>query len=155
MKIILVVGTRPNFIKIAPIVEHMQDSSDLMPYLLHTGQHYDSNMSRVFFDQLRIPKPNIDLGVGSGSHAWQLAEISHRFDLVMENEKPGAVLVVGDVNSTIACSIVAAYHQIPVFHVEAGLRSFDLSMPEEINRILTDHISKSLFAPTKIAVTAA
>tara|TARA_B100000686_G_scaffold308571_1_gene349736 strand:+ start:2602 stop:3696 length:1095 start_codon:yes stop_codon:yes gene_type:complete len=146
MKIILVVGARPNFIKIAPILEQMQSSRNLHPYLLHTGQHYDKNMSYVFFDQLGIRKPNMDLGVGSGSNSWQLSEISQRFDLVLKNEKPGAVLVVGDVNSTVACSLVAAYHQTPVAHVEAGLRSFDLSMPEEINRVVTDRLSTLLFS---------
>ena len=126
-------------------MERMHKSRNLQPYLLHTGQHYDQNMNRVFFDQLGIPKPHMDLGVGSGSNVWQLSEISRRFELEVGKEKPGAVLVVGDVNSTVACSLVAAYHQIPIIHVEAGLRSFDLSMPEEINRMVTDRLSELLF----------
>jgi len=150
MKIILVVGARPNFMKIAPIIDalqrHNQTSKQPIRYLLvHTGQHYDKKMSELFFDELEIPKPDIDLGVGSGSHAEQTAEIIKRFEKVCVEEKPSHVLVVGDVNSTIACALVASKMNIKVIHVEAGLRSFDRSMPEEINRVLTDAISDYLF----------
>ncbi len=145
MKIFNIVGTRPNFIKIAPIMEAMRKKEGLTPVLVHTGQHYDSNMNQVFFDQLGIPRPEIELGVGSSSLANQVAEIIKRIDPALESENPDAVLVVGDVNSTVACALAASYRRIPVIHVEAGLRSFDMSMPEEINRILTDRISNLLF----------
>ena len=145
MKIINVVGTRPNFIKIAPVMEQMLESDGIDPILLHTGQHYDANMNQVFFDQLGIPRPDIDLGVGSGSLASQVAEIIKRFDVALEKEKPAAVLVVGDVSSTVACALAASYRRIPVIHVEAGLRSFDMDMPEEINRLLTDRLADLLF----------
>ena len=145
MKIINVVGTRPNFIKIAPVMEQMLAMAGIEPLLLHTGQHYDSNMNQIFFDQLGIPRPDIDLGVGSGSLSTQVAEIIKLFDPVLEKEKPDAVLVVGDVSSTVACALAASYRRIPVIHVEAGLRSFDMDMPEEINRLLTDRLSDLLF----------
>lgn len=146
MKIINVVGARPNFMKIAPLMAAYRDSPRLRPLLLHTGQHYDAAMSELFFEQLGIPSPDINLGVGSGSHAQQTAEIMSRFEPVCLAEKPDLVLVVGDVNSTVACSLVAAKLHIPVAHVEAGLRSFDRSMPEEINRIVTDSISSLHYA---------
>lgn len=145
MKIINVVGTRPNFIKIAPVMEQMLNADGIEPLLLHTGQHYDSNMNQVFFDQLGIPRPDIDLGVGSGSLPDQFAEIIRLFDAALEKEKPDATLVVGDVISTVACALAASYRRIPVIHVEAGLRSFDMDMPEEINRLLTDRLSDLLF----------
>jgi UDP-N-acetylglucosamine 2-epimerase (non-hydrolysing) len=113
--------------------------------LLHTGQHYDADMSRIFFDDLGLPRPDVDLEVGSGSHAWQTAQVMLRFDPVLERLAPDLVLVVGDVNSTLACALVAAKRRIPVAHVEAGLRSFDRSMPEEINRMLTDTLADYLF----------
>lgn len=145
MKILNVVGARPNFIKIAPIMREMLRSNRLSPLLLHTGQHYDSNMNAVFFDQLEIPKPDFDLEVGSGSNPEQVSKIMGRFEAVLNQARPAAILVVGDVNSTIACALVGAYHKIPVIHVEAGLRSYDRDMPEEVNRVLTDQISELLF----------
>ncbi|MDH5764253.1 MAG: UDP-N-acetylglucosamine 2-epimerase (non-hydrolyzing) [Nitrospinota bacterium] len=145
MKILNIVGARPNFMKIAPIMEAMKASAKITPVLLHTGQHYDSNMNDVFFDQLGIPRPDIELGVGSGGQAWQIAETLRKFDPVLEKESPDVVLVVGDVNATVACSLAASYKKIPVIHVEAGLRSFDRSMPEEINRMVTDRLSEVLF----------
>lgn len=144
-KILCVVGARPNFMKIAPIMAALEHSKTLSPYLVHTGQHYDAAMKFAFFEQLGIPEPDIDLGVGSGSHAVQTAEIMRSFETVLDQEKPTAVLVVGDVNSTIACALVATKKGVPVVHVEAGLRSYDRKMPEEINRVLTDQISDFLF----------
>jgi UDP-N-acetylglucosamine 2-epimerase (non-hydrolysing) len=144
--ILCIVGARPNFMKIAPIMRAFARSdSALSARLLHTGQHYDAAMKRAFFDQLHIPEPDVDLGVGSGSHAQQTADIMKRFEPVLDEAPPLAVLVVGDVNSTIACALVAVKKGIPVIHVEAGLRSGDRSMPEEINRILTDQLSELLF----------
>jgi len=145
MKILNIVGARPNFMKIAPIMEQMKASSKITPILLHTGQHYDQNMNDVFFDQLGIPRPDIELGVGSGGQAWQVSETVRKFDPVLEKESPDAILVVGDVNATVACALAASYRKIPVIHVEAGLRSFDWNMPEEINRVVTDRLSDLLF----------
>lgn len=145
MKIINVVGARPNFMKIAPLMEAFQSEPALEAILVHTGQHYDEKMSDLFFRQLGIPEPAVNLGVGGGSHAVQVAEIMKAFEPVLLEHKPDAVLVVGDVNSTIACSLVAVKLGIRLIHVEAGLRSGDRSMPEEINRILTDAISDYLF----------
>ncbi len=145
-EILCVVGARPNFMKIAPIMRALNHGkSGLSGKLLHTGQHYDVAMKASFFDQLNIPEPDVDLGVGSGSHAVQTAEIMRRFEPVLDDYQPDAILVVGDVNSTIACALVAVKKGIPVIHVEAGLRSGDRSMPEEINRVLTDQISDLLF----------
>ncbi|MCA9408480.1 MAG: UDP-N-acetylglucosamine 2-epimerase (non-hydrolyzing) [Candidatus Omnitrophica bacterium] len=145
-KIILVAGARPNFMKIAPLMrEFKKQKKYFNAKLLHTGQHYDVKMSDVFFKELNIPKPDIYLGVGSGSHAEQTAKIMVEFEKVVLKEKPDMVLVVGDVNSTIACSMVASKLHVKVIHVEAGLRSFDRKMPEEINRVLTDSISDYLF----------
>lgn len=147
-----VVGARPNFMKIAPIMAALRDADRLPPaVLVHTGQHYDKDMKESFFTQLGIPEPDVDLGVGSASHAVQTAEIMRRFESVVDEMQPSAVLVVGDVNSTIACALVAAKKQIPVIHVEAGLRSFDRAMPEEINRVLTDQISDLLFTTERSA----
>ncbi|OGS37774.1 MAG: UDP-N-acetylglucosamine 2-epimerase [Elusimicrobia bacterium RIFOXYB2_FULL_49_7] len=145
MKIINVCGARPNFMKIAPIMEAMKQSSVIKPFLVHTGQHYDEKMSKSFFDALGIPKPDMDLEVGSGSHAVQTAKIMVEFEKVVQAIKPDLVLVVGDVNSTMACAIVAKKLWIPVAHVEAGLRSRDLAMPEEINRLVTDSITDYFF----------
>ena len=145
MKVINVVGARPNFMKIAPLMRAMRLRSGIEAELVHTGQHYDHKMSKLFFEELEIPRPDIDLGVGSGSHAAQTAEIMKRFEPVVLERKPDMVLVVGDVNSTIACALVAVKLGVRVAHVEAGLRSFDRHMPEEINRILTDSISDLLF----------
>ncbi|MCU0766270.1 MAG: UDP-N-acetylglucosamine 2-epimerase (non-hydrolyzing) [Gammaproteobacteria bacterium] len=144
-RVLCVVGARPNFMKIAPIIRALAARRGLVPLLVHTGQHYDQAMKDAFFDQLGIPEPDVDLGVGSGSHAVQTAEIMRRFEPELERLAPDVVLVVGDVNSTIACSLVAAKREVPVVHVEAGLRSFDRSMPEEINRVLTDQIADLLF----------
>ncbi len=144
-RILCVVGARPNFMKIAPIMRAFAAAPGLEASLLHTGQHYDAAMKTSFFDQLGIPEPDIDLEVGSGSHAQQTADIMKRFEPVLDELAPAAVLVVGDVNSTIACALVAVKKDIPVIHVEAGLRSGDRSMPEEINRILTDQLSGLLF----------
>src|SRR5215472_1119061 len=151
MKILNVVGARPNFMKIAPIVEEMKKAPDLNGVLVHTGQHYDDGMSDVFFRDLGIPIPDVYLGVGSGSHAKQTARIMVEFEKVCLAEKPDLVVVVGDVNSTMACAIVAAKLLIPVAHVEAGLRSFDRTMPEEINRLVTDALSDLLFTTSRDA----
>ena len=145
--IILVVGARPNFMKIAPIyAELLKRKQNLI--LLHTGQHYDDNMSKVFFDDLGMPKPDIYLGIGSGSHAYQTATVMIEFEKICMEKSPNMVVVVGDVNSTVACSIVCAKMRIPCAHVEAGLRSFDRDMPEEINRIITDSIADLLLTPS-------
>jgi UDP-N-acetylglucosamine 2-epimerase (non-hydrolysing) len=144
--VLCIVGARPNFMKIAPIMRAFSRPNSLLSArLLHTGQHYDAAMKHAFFDQLHIPEPDTDLEVGSGSHAQQTADIMKRFEPVLDDDPPAAVLVVGDVNSTIACALVAVKKGIPVFHVEAGLRSGDRQMPEEINRILTDQLSDLLF----------
>ena len=146
MKIACVVGARPNFIKIAPIMKELTSfPTKFAPVLVHTGQHYDPNLSDVFFQDLEIPRPTHFLEVGAGSQAEQTAAIFTRFDMLCENERFDLVLVVGDVTSTMACAVTAAKREIPVAHVEAGLRSFDRSMPEEINRIITDSISDLLF----------
>lgn len=144
MKVINVCGARPNFMKIAPLMRAYKDFEAIEPVLVHTGQHYDEKMSRLFFEELRIPKPDLNLEVGSGSHARQTAEVMTRFEQVVIDRNPDMVLVVGDVNSTIACALVAAKLGVAVTHVEAGLRSFDMTMPEEINRLLTDRISDLL-----------
>jgi UDP-N-acetylglucosamine 2-epimerase (non-hydrolysing) len=151
MKALNVVGARPNFMKIAPIVEVMQRTSGIEQLLVHTGQHYDEGMSDVFFRDLGIPVPDIHLGVGSGSHAEQTARVMMEFEKVCIDRKPDLVIVVGDVNSTMACTIVAAKLVIPVAHVEAGLRSFDRTMPEEINRIVTDGLAELLFTTSRDA----
>lgn len=148
MKVILIAGARPNFMKIAPIYEEMRKDQYFNPFIVHTGQHYDHNMSQIFFDELKIPKPDVSLGVGSASHAKQTAEIMVKFEKVVERESPDLIVVVGDVNSTLACSLVAVKLHIPVAHVEAGLRSNNWSMPEEINRVLTDRIADLLLTPS-------
>ena len=144
-KILLVAGARPNFMKIAPLYKELKKYKRYRPIIVHTGQHYDKEMSKVFFDDLKMPRPAIYLGIGSGSHALQTGRIMIEFERVCSAERPDIVVVVGDVNSTLACALVAAKLNIPVAHVEAGLRSFDEAMPEEINRKLTDHISDFLF----------
>lgn len=149
-KIISVVGARPNFMKIAPIHFAFSSYRDRATHLIcHTGQHYDEKMSKVFFDELGLPKPDFYLGIGSGSHAVQTAGVMVAFEKILLDEKPDLVVVAGDVNSTIACSLVAKKLHIDVAHVEAGLRSHDREMPEEINRILTDTISDLLFVTEK------
>lgn len=145
-RILCVVGARPNFMKMAPIMLALGNlEPKLTLSLLHTGQHYDVAMNQQYFEALGIPEPDINLEVHSGSHAAQTAEVMRRFEPALDEIKPSAVLVVGDVNSTLACALVAAKKGIPVIHVEAGLRSFDRAMPEEINRVLTDQISDLLF----------
>ncbi len=145
MKIINVAGARPNFMKIAPLMDAFAAHPGIEPMLVHTGQHYDEKMSDLFFRQLGIPEPDINLEVGSASHAVMTAEIMKKFEPVVLEHKPDAVLVVGDVNSTIACGLVAVKLGVKLIHVEAGLRSFDRNMPEEVNRVLTDAISDYLF----------
>ncbi len=152
-RILCVVGARPNFMKIAPIMRAFNDGSrPLEAMLLHTGQHYDEAMKASFFDQLGIPEPDMDLEVGSAGHAVQTAEIMKRFEPKLDASGADAVLVVGDANSTIACALVAVKKRIPVIHVEAGLRSYDRTMPEEINRVLTDQISDLLFTTEQKAL---
>jgi len=153
MKIIHVAGARPNFIKIASILRAGRKAPDIESLLVHTGQHYTENMSKTFFEELDIPTPDINLEVGSNSHAQQTAEIMKRFESVVLKHDPDAVLVVGDVNSTVACALVVAKLGIKIVHVEAGLRSFDRTMPEEINRILTDAISDILFVTEPSGLT--
>ncbi len=145
LKIICVCGARPNFMKIAPIVDALRGRDDVETILVHTGQHYDRAMSQLFFEELGIPEPDVNLEVGSGSHAVQTGLIMQRFEPICMAHKPDWLIVVGDVNSTIACAMVAVKLGIKVAHVEAGLRSFDRTMPEEINRLLTDSISDLLF----------
>lgn len=152
-KLLCVVGARPNFMKIAPILRALPGHAPGMQgKLVHTGQHYDYAMNEAFFKQLEIPAPDVSLEVGSASHARQTAEVMIRFEQVVEAERPDCVLVVGDVNSTIACALVAAKLGIRVVHVEAGLRSRDRSMPEEINRILTDQLSDRLYVTERSAI---
>ncbi len=150
-EVLCVVGARPNFMKIAPIMAAFA-AYPVRARLVHTGQHYDAAMSDSFFEQLEIPRPHVNLEVGSASHAVQTAEIMRAFEPVLDAESPRAVLVVGDVNSTIACALVAAKKGVPVIHVEAGLRSFDRRMPEEINRVLTDQLSELLFTTERGAL---
>jgi UDP-N-acetylglucosamine 2-epimerase (non-hydrolysing) len=155
MLIYLVAGARPNFMKIAPIVRALQAEpmrNVLSFKIIHTGQHYDREMNDVFFEELGIPQPDVFMAAGGGSHAQQTAKIMVAFEELCTAERPAAVLVVGDVNSTLACSIVAKKLQIPVAHVEAGLRSGDMAMPEEINRLVTDSISDWFFATEPAAV---
>ncbi len=152
MLIYLVAGARPNFMKIAPIVRALQAQDAMSFKIIHTGQHYDREMNDVFFEELGIPQPDVFMAAGGGSHAQQTAKIMVAFEELCQAERPAAVLVVGDVNSTLACSIVAKKLQIPVAHVEAGLRSGDMSMPEEINRLVTDSISDWFFATEPAAV---
>jgi UDP-N-acetylglucosamine 2-epimerase (non-hydrolysing) len=146
--ILHVVGARPNFVKAAPVLRAIRELG-MRQTLVHTGQHYDRNMSDVFFTQLEIPEPDFNLEVGSGSHAVQTAEIMRRFEPVVLECKPDLALVYGDVNSTVAAALVCSKLLIPVGHVEAGLRSFDRTMPEEINRIVTDRLSDVLFTPSE------
>lgn len=152
LRILNVVGTRPNFVKIAALMESYRRAPGVTPILVHTGQHYDDALSGRFFSELNIPPPDVNLGVGGGSHAVQTAEIMKAFEPVVHAQQADAVLVVGDVNSTLACALVAAKIGIPLLHVEAGLRSGDRTMPEEINRVLTDAISDLLFCTEQAAV---
>lgn len=144
--VIHVVGARPNYMKIAPLMREMDRHQEKWRQtLVHTGQHYDHRMSQVFFEDLGMPQPDVFLGVGSGSHAEQYARVLQAFEPVLKERRPDWVVVVGDVNSTLACALLAAQMHVPLAHVEAGLRSFDRMMPEEVNRVLTDHISDLLF----------
>jgi UDP-N-acetylglucosamine 2-epimerase (non-hydrolysing) len=149
--ILLIAGARPNFMKLAPVSRALVDAG-ISHKIVHTGQHYDYNLSKVFFDDLEIPKPDYFLEVGSGTHATQTAKIMIEFEQLCIHEEPRLVLVFGDVNSTIACALVASKMGIKVGHIEAGLRSFDNTMPEETNRILTDHLSDYLFTTSELAV---
>lgn len=149
LKVINVVGARPNFMKVAPIVEAMKRrAQEFAPLLVHTGQHYDAQMSDAFFRDLALPQPDIYLGVGSGSHAQQTAAVMREFEPIVLRERPDWVIVVGDVNSTLACALVCVKLGVRVAHVEAGLRSRDRTMPEEINRLLTDQIADLLLTPS-------
>ncbi len=145
IRVVAVAGARPNFMKIAPLVREMHKRGRFQVRLVHTGQHYDAAMSGSFFEDLGIPVPDFNLGVGSGSHAEQTAEVLRRIEPLLLQERPDVVIVVGDVNSTLAASLAAVKLCIPVAHVEAGLRSFDRTMPEEINRLVTDSVSDLLF----------
>ncbi|MEO8092570.1 MAG: UDP-N-acetylglucosamine 2-epimerase (non-hydrolyzing) [bacterium] len=153
MRIVHVVGTRPNFVKMAPVIAAARERDGWHNSIVHTGQHYDRAMSDVFFDELGVPQPDHLLGVGSGSHAEQTARVLERLEPVLEAESPDLVLVPGDVNSTLAAALCAARHGIPVGHVESGLRSFDRTMPEEVNRMVADHLSELLFLHSEEAIT--
>ena len=149
MNVFHIVGARPNFMKVAPLMNALKTRQHIVQTLVHTGQHYDANMSEVFLEQLGIPAPDVNLAVGSGTHARQTAEIMTRFEPVLVDRKPDLVLVYGDVNSTVATALVCAKLGVRVGHVEAGLRSFDRTMPEEINRLLTDQLANLLFTPSE------
>lgn len=152
MKLITIIGARPQFIKAAAISHVVQQQSAIRELLVHTGQHYDENMSDIFFQELQIPKPAYHLGIGSGMHGAQTGSMLTEIEKVLVHEKPDFVLVYGDTNSTLAGALAAAKLHIPCAHVEAGLRSFNRKMPEEVNRVLTDHVSTLLYPPTEIAV---
>lgn len=151
--VMCVVGARPNFMKMAPILRALAGHNPpVQALLVHTGQHYDASMSDKLFEDLRLPRPDINLEVGSGSHAIQTAEVMKRFEPALDEHKPSCVLVVGDVNSTLACTLVGVKKGVPVVHVEAGLRSYDRKMPEEINRVLTDQVADRLYTTERSAL---
>jgi UDP-N-acetylglucosamine 2-epimerase len=151
VKVLTVVGARPQFIKAAPVSRALARAGHT-EFLVHTGQHYDQRMSRVFFEEMRLSEPAVNLEVGSGSHGWQTGQMLMGLEMTMQRERPNCVLVYGDTNSTIAAALAACKLHIPIAHVEAGLRSFNRTMPEEHNRVLTDHCSDQLFCPTHTAV---
>ena len=151
MKIVSVVGARPNFMKVAPFCRALKAYPEVKHILVHTGQHYDVRMSEAFFKDLGIPSPDINLEIGSGSHAEQVGKTMIAFEKVLQEEKPDWVVVLGDVNATIACSVTAKKEHIKVAHIEAGLRSWDIDMPEEVNRLVTDRLSDLLFTPDKLS----
>lgn len=151
MKIITIIGARPQFIKASAFSKKLTSQNHIQEILVHTGQHYDENMSNIFFNEMGIPKPNYNLQIGSGNHGTQTGKMMEKIEEIVLNEKPDALLVYGDTNSTLAGALVASKLHIPIVHIEAGLRSFNKKMPEEINRVLTDHVADWLFVPTKIA----
>ncbi len=150
-QVLHVVGARPNFVKIAPVMAALARAGGIDQRLIHTGQHYDDALSRIFFDELRLPRPDQDLGVGSGTHAAQTAAVMVALEPILAAGRPDLVVAVGDVNSTLAAALVAAKLDLPIAHLEAGLRSFDRRMPEETNRVVVDHLSTLLLAPTETA----
>lgn len=152
MKVLSVVGARPQFVKLAPVARALSETGDVEHVIVHTGQHYDAKMSDVFFEDLAIPAPDVHLGVGSGSHGVQTGAMLGGLDPVLEQHRPDWVLVYGDTNSTLAAAVSAVKMHLPVAHLEAGLRSFNRRMPEEHNRVLTDHASDLLLAPTQVAM---
>ena len=152
MRLMLVLGARPQIVKSAPLIRAISEKPEVELQIVHTGQHYDFEMSKIFFDELELPSPLVDLGVGSGSHAWQTVRMMIGLEKAMFRLKPDLVLVPGDTNSTLAGALAAVKLHVPVGHVEAGARSYDMRMPEEVNRRLTDHCSRLLFAPTKNCV---
>ncbi len=153
MKIMLIVGVRPQIIKAAPVIQALINDSEIDLQLVHSGQHYDYKMSKVFFENFSLPDPKLNLGVGSGSHASQTSNMMLEIEKTIKNLNPEIVIVVGDANTTLAGALVAVKMQVAVGHIEAGLRSYEMSMPEEVNRVLVDHCSSMLFAPTKTAVS--
>ena len=155
IKLCIVVGARPNFIKAAPIItaikKYRKDHKDLNYFLIHTGQHYDENMSDVFFKEMGIPQPHYQLNIGSGNHGKQTGEMIGQIEEILLKERPDMLISIGDTNSTLAGAVAASKLHIPISHIEAGLRLFNKNIPEEVNRLLTDHLSSLLFVPTRLA----